>query len=84
MDCSESKGVVDQGSTAPAVGSGDGAGSDGTGSGLLWARGTAGSGLESHGCAARLRSRSSGRGGEQGTGAAGPRHCTEGAHGRGL
>ena len=45
--------------------------------------GTAGSELRSHGRATGLRSRSSGRGGEQGTGAAGPGHCTEMAHGRG-
>ena len=45
--------------------------------------GTAGSGLGSHGRAVGLRSRCSGRGGEQGTGAAGPLHCTEMAHGRG-
>ena len=36
--------------------------------------GTAGSGLGAHECAAGLRSLSSGRGGEQGTGTAGPGH----------
>ena len=46
--------------------------------------GSAGLRLGSHGRAAGLRSRSSGSGGEQGTGAAGPGHYTEGAHGRGL
>ena len=62
---------VDQGLVATVMGSdGDG----GLGSGLLWGRRTVGSGHGSHRCATGLRSRNSGRGGEQVTGAARPGH----------
>ena len=67
-----------------AVGLDGGAGSCGTSSGLLWARQHRRVRVGSHGRAEELRSRSSGRSGKQSTGAAGPGHCTEMAHGRGL
>ena len=61
---------VDQGSMAATMGS-DGGG--GSGSGLLW-------GWRHRRVRARVTQM---RGGEQSTGAAGPGHCTEMAHGRG-
>ena len=61
---------VDQGSVAAAMGL-DGSG--GSNSGLLW-------GWRHRRVKAQITRT---RGGEQGTGAAGPGHCTEMAHGRG-